>query len=117
MLSWFFFLNFFNKKTKKISFAILPKSSKKFTHTRAPMAHKTFSKEQFMYKFFTFKIVFNNFFPDVRYLNINTILYLILLAKQNFYSFETNLAFLKNFTIFYYFNELTFFNYHFFLNK
>jgi len=38
---------FSNSKKKVISFSFLPKKNTKYTLTKAPMAHKTFSQEQF----------------------------------------------------------------------
>jgi ribosomal protein S10 len=38
-----------------IKFAFLPIKRKSYTLTKAPMAHKTNSKEQFVFKFFKFK--------------------------------------------------------------
>lgn len=42
-------------KNKSIKFSFLPIKRKSYTLTKAPMAHKTNSKEQFVFKFYKFK--------------------------------------------------------------
>jgi ribosomal protein S10 len=41
----------YTDKTKPRGFAFLPKKKTKFTMTKAPMAHKTFSQEQFVIQY------------------------------------------------------------------
>lgn len=41
----------YDKKAKQASFSSLPKKTTKFTMTKAPMAHKTFSQEQFVIQY------------------------------------------------------------------
>ena len=115
ILSWFYYLNFSLNKSKKNQFNLkfLPKKKKNFTFLKPPMAHKTFSKEQIVFFFYNFKvnIYFNLSLDYLNILNINNLLYLILLIKKNFPNFETNLFFLKNYTYSLSFKEKLFFNY------
>jgi hypothetical protein len=53
LLTWIYYLTFNLKrqdKSKRISFALLPAKRAQYTLTKAPMAHKTFSKEQFKFQ-------------------------------------------------------------------
>ena len=79
ILSWFYYLSFLeNKRNKKnkIKFFILPKKIKKFTNTKAPMAHKTFSKEQYQYKFFKIQITFiSTLHPDFCFISLNQVFF------------------------------------------
>lgn len=60
LLSWFFFLGYRNEKTStKVLF--LPRKKSTFTTLRAPMAHKTWSKEQYQFNVFRSSIQFWKF--------------------------------------------------------
>ena len=66
------------------------------------MAHKTNSKEQFMFKFYKFKFSFNLFIEDENLpLSPSQGAYALDLTKKLFPSFETNLLFLKAYEITY----------------
>ena len=90
-----------------------------FTNTKAPMAHKNFSKEQFKFQYYLFKIsIQGELNLSCKYdLNLNKLLYLIILLKHNFFNFETNLFFLKNYFLVLSCTEKTFFNYYAFVNQ
>ena len=63
------------------------------------MAHKTFSQEQFKFRFYSFNISFNLINNNI-VLNTNSInksLYLALLIRLNYINFSTNMMFLKRF--------------------
>lgn len=105
ILTWFYYLNFISTKqnSKKISslrFYIAPKIRRKFTITKAPIAHKTRSKEQILFTYFKFNMfhhlqnssLFKNFFF---YTSCNQTLFAILLTKNSIALSETNLLFLK----------------------
>ena len=89
----------------------MPKKTKLFTNTKAPIAHKAFSKEQFSFSFYNFKfnikLLIN--LKNFNLLNINQILNLFFIIKNNFLNFETNLLFIKNFRFFLNFLEPNFF--------
>jgi len=53
-----------SKKKNKIFFAFLPTEKKKYTITKAPMAHKTYSKEQIQFRYFKLKISFKAYLAD-----------------------------------------------------
>lgn len=121
LLTWFYYLTFVdqNLNTKnKLKFFIAPTKIKKFTLTKAPMAHKNWSKEQYKFQYFNFKISFNVFFKEVNKLNsLNTALLFILLTKKSFPQFETNLLFLKNINFYINFYDEKYFNINFFKIK
>ena len=69
----------------------------RLTTLKAPMAHKTFSQEQFQFRFYTFSISFN-LQNNEKVNNINTLnksLFIALLVRNNFINFSTNMLFLK----------------------
>lgn len=121
LLSWFYYLTFLNQKmtTKNnLKFVILPNSRRIFTLTKAPIAHKNWSKEQYKFQFFKFKITFKTFLKENNDLNSsNKSILFILLTKKKFPQFETNLFFLKNANLTYQFNDINFFNYYCFLKN
>lgn len=64
LLTWVLYLktSFNQKKPKKIglpAFFVLPKTQKKLTITKSPMAHKTFSQEQYLFKFYTLVVSYS----------------------------------------------------------
>jgi ribosomal protein S10 len=77
---------------------VLPLRKKKFTLIKAPMAHKTFSQEQFQFSFYKLTLSFT--FPSKIFLfekpNINQALFLILNLRSTSFYFGTSLFFLKN---------------------
>lgn len=95
-------LNFKNSN-KKPSIFVFPKTTKKFTNTKAPMAHKTFSQEQFKFSFYFMSASFNvnnmNYISDIPN-SVNKSLYVILYLKTNNNISSSNLFLLKRFTFF-----------------
>jgi hypothetical protein len=88
----------YNKRLRRPGFFIYPKKQYKFTNLKAPMAHKTFSQEQYMFKFYYLSISFK-VTSGQQLLSINKSLY-FLLSQRRFYAFYgTNLFFLKRFTL------------------
>ena len=59
--------------TKNPAFFIYPKRNYKTTITKAPMAHKTHSQEQFMVRFYSFSITFYSSYVDSRYRMLNSV--------------------------------------------
>ena len=98
LLTWLVYIQSRNsaKKSSTPSFFIQPKNQTKFTHLKAPMAHKTFSQEQFIFKHYTIVVSFKVLISGLHTLkNINDILFLILSIRNNIPFFNTNLLFLK----------------------
>ena len=88
-----------NEKSNIPLFFVCPLKQSKLTTIKAPMAHKTFSQEQFRFRYYSFNISFNvNSSPST--LNINSLnksIYLSLLIRNNFLNFSTNMMFVKRF--------------------
>jgi hypothetical protein len=97
---WFKYL--FKNSTRtvhrpKISF--LPTKRSKYTFTKAPMAHKTFSQEQFIFKFYKFKICFKiKVLKSNLIIGLNNSIYLLLFLRNCLPVLETNIFFLKKFS-------------------
>lgn len=123
LLTWFYYLNFISKKTTKyeknfnsLKFLITPKLKRKFTITKAPIAHKTRSKEQILFTFFKFKVLFtlsnlSHFKEYSSYTSIDQTLLSILLTKKTICFNETNLLFLQKKKISLTFIDPIFFSY------
>jgi hypothetical protein len=78
------------------SFFVHPCKRSRLTFLKAPMAHKTFSQEQFLNKYYTLSISFNNnFHKDSLVMGVNNSLFLALTLRQENLPFESNLMFLK----------------------
>ena len=122
LLTWFYYISFLENKNKdkdknKIKIFVFPLKNEKFTLTKAPMAHKNWSKEQYKFSFYKFIIKFNSFLKEENKIkSLNEVILFILLTKKNFPFFETNIFFLKNISFFLNFKENTYFNYYNFLN-
>jgi len=90
------------KTTSRPLFAHLPIKRKRFTITKAPMAHKTFSQEQYQYQFHTVVIAFSSQLSRsyAAEPSINESIYLMLLLRQSTSRFNlgTNLLLLSKFT-------------------
>jgi len=89
----------FKKKNSNLSrpgFFVQPVRVYKTTMTKSPMAHKTFSQEQYLLKFYKLSISFS--FPkvsNIKPFNLNQSLYTLLSFRFNNFSTNTNLFFLK----------------------
>jgi hypothetical protein len=118
-------LNFNTKEKKKIKIFIAPTKTIIFTNTKAPIAHKTNSKEQYKFNFYNFNVslpftdiisnkntgVSKNKTNNPIIFSINNILLFLLFSKRSVESFETNLFFLKNYKFFFKFNDNIFYNF------
>ena len=116
VLSWLHYLSLkgesSTKKDKLSSprIAILPAKTHMTTVTKAPMAHKTNSKEQFLFKVYNFCFSFK--FPvslNRQSMSVNQGAYILHLTKRLFPVFETNLLFLKYYRISYPIRDITLF--------
>ena len=121
ILTWFYYLTVTSdnklSNSKILSFAFLPMKTKSYTLTKAPMAQKTRSKEQFAFKFYVFKVSSKNVLSENRKLaSIDQTLLAILLTKSSFPVFETNLLFLKTYNINFRLYDLRYFNFSEFTN-
>jgi hypothetical protein len=87
-----------NKRLRRPGFFIYPKKQFRFTNTKAPMAHKTFSQEQYMFRFYNLSISFKVNSCESLY-SVNKSLYFAL-SQRRFHAFYgTNLFFLKRFAL------------------
>ena len=117
ILTWFYYFNLFTLHTgekNKIKIFTSLKKKYKFTLTKAPIAHKNWSKEQYKFEFFNFNVSIKSFLDDDKkmYLkSINESLIFLLIAKKNCPATETNLFFLKTTKIFLDFQDFFYFNY------
>jgi len=103
ILTWLYYLTFTVRKKHKertIRFAFLPSTRKTYTLTKAPMAHKTFSKEQFAFKYYKFKVSIRASFEE--HFSITSVEHAatsLSISKNFFPVFETNMMFLKFYRI------------------
>lgn len=103
ILSWLFYMttaDYSPETDLKPRLAVLPARNSKYTLTKAPMAHKTNSKEQFLFRFYKFKFSFTGSL-ETELLPTNHLQggHAVELTKNLFPVFETNLLFLKTYEI------------------
>lgn len=116
-LIWIYYLhNFQNNHNNniKIKLIFLPQKKKLFSNIKSTIAHKTNAKEQFFLKYYKFKYII--IYNSTRDYNFNQILLFLLIIKNKFPFFETNLFFIKNYSYFLIFFNNFFLNF-FFFNK
>ncbi len=102
LLSWMYYLKTSKnlKTTKAVSFVTLPVKRKQYTLQKAPMAHKTNSKEHYKFKFFHYKILFTaSIKASTQLLSLNSGLFFTLLIKPFFPVFGTNLLLLTSYKL------------------
>lgn len=99
-------------KKKIPSFFIHPCRNYKTTITKAPMAHKTFSQEQFMIRYYklslSFKIKISSFLQPN---NINKIIFFSNMLQKNIPFVGTNMLFLHRYSILFYSHDYRFFSF------
>jgi hypothetical protein len=82
---------------------MLPATNSFYTITKAPMAHKTRSKEQLLFKFYHFIVTFRSFqLPVISSITANSANRLartLWITRRLFPFFETNLVFLKYYQV------------------
>jgi len=100
LLTWAYYLTASKNKTfKKPSISIKPIKQSKFTSLKAPMAHKTFSQEQYWLRFYKLQINFTVARSDISTLgSVNSSFYVLLLLRSSLPLLETNLMLLKCFS-------------------
>lgn len=120
-MTWFYYLSFTKSKGPEeapASIAILPRRTKRYTLTKAPMAHKTNSKEQFQFAFYYYKVSMSGFLNSSKSLSTVSLGFAFGdNARSNFPFFETNLLFVKYAKIRFFFFDKNFFNYYSFLKN
>lgn len=121
LLTWFYYLSFTTgslEKKGQIRITTLPSILRKFTGTRAPMAHKTNSKEQFQLKYYKFKVKFNTDIIDDNFINsVDAGVLCVFITKKLFPVFETNLIFLKTHFLSFFVMDSNYFNFYKFLKS
>ena len=106
LLTWFTYLTKVSNKKKLNNttnsvnlpkFFIKPKKQTKFTIIKSPMAHKTFSQEQFKFKYYSIIMSYKVILPNNKNIlnNFNYSLYITLSLRLYPFFLETNLFFLK----------------------
>ena len=99
-------------------FFVFPIKVRKFTLTKAPMAHKNWSKEQYQTTFYKFKISYKSLLDENFYVNsVNAGLLFSLISKRTFPTFETNLLFLKYYQFFFFLSDAKYFDYNKFIRS
>jgi len=121
ILTWLYYLTFTlgrQTKNKAVTFSFLPKRRKMYTLTKAPMAHKTFSKEQFKFQLYKCKVSLSSFFAkDNDLVTLNHLKTALLITKNTFPILETNLLFLKTCQILIQGSAVSFYSYNIFSSK
>lgn len=121
-LVWLNYLADFQTKTndtsvKKPSFFIYPFRNYKTTITKAPMAHKTYSQEQYMLRYYTLSV---SFFTNKSKLNsiktLNDSIYFFLKFNLLFPYIGTNLLILHKYKFSYKSSDKNFFSFFYFHN-
>jgi|694.fasta_scaffold98327_3 hypothetical protein len=125
ILSWFYYLKLvtydnvnktkIKNKKKLIKFAVLPTKRTHLTLTKAPMAHKTNSKEQFLFKFYYTLATFKGLTDiGVSANSCDSAALALLTTSRLFPVFSTNILFLKNSRVMFSYHDLKFFSYYYF---
>lgn len=116
LFTWFYYLKTSVMKTKTknkvIKFAFLPIRRKSYTLTKAPIAHKTNSKEQFVFKFYKFKASVHTYYTvSNRLISVDQGLEALIMTKRTFPFFETNVLLLKTAKVVLSLSDSTYFDY------
>ena len=99
-------------KSRTTHLAIMPSKRSLYTLTKAPMAHKTNSKEQFMFRFYFFKFsTYVSIDPSNTPSTIDEARLFSFLVSRTFPAFETNLLFLKYYQLSFPYRENVYYNY------
>ena len=101
-------------------FFIYPKKNYKITIQKAPMAHKTFSQEQYMIRYYVMSISFSIPIGNIvcyPIVGVNSSIYYALLTLKGLPYFSTNLLWLKRYSLTYLTSDVKFFSYYQFNKK
>ena len=100
MLTWLYYLTFtVDRQTENrvVKFAFLPRRRSKYTLTKAPMAHKTFSKEQFKFQLHKCKVSIRTELAEhYQISSLPALQTAFLVTRTTFPNLETNILFLKS---------------------
>ena len=103
-------------KIKKPSFFIYPFRNYKTTIVKAPMAHRSYSQEQFMIRFYSLSITFYTKLSinqvDLDNLSVNESFYLANILKKGTPYTGTNMLFLRKYCVFFESKDLYFFSFY-----
>ncbi len=114
LLYWLKYLSIatrYENSTRKAALAVLPRTRSVYTLTKAPMAHKTNSKEQYMFHFYHFTFSINLVTSKRRQpTSVDQGAYAALLTRRLFPVFETNLLFLKYYSVTYAVRDIMYFS-------
>lgn len=98
-----------------IRFNVLPTKRSYYTLTKAPMAHKKNSKEQFCFKYYFILAVFKGYaLKNHKATSCDAALVLISIIRTLFPFFSTNLLLIKTSTLSFTYSDRRFFNYFWF---
>jgi len=99
MLTWLYYLTFTldrQAENRIVKFSFLPRRRSMYTLTKAPMAHKTFSKEQFKFQLHKCKVSIRTELKNHRLVEcFSGLQAALLITKSTFPCLETNTLFLK----------------------
>jgi hypothetical protein len=108
-------------KIKTPSFFVYPFRNYKTTIVKAPMAHRSYSQEQFMIRFYTLSITFytelsiqNN---ELRNFSVNKSFYFANVLKKSTPYTGTNMLFLQKYCVFFNSRDSNFFSFHRYLHS
>lgn len=114
ILAWFYYLDSIHTPNKDsgLRFFVLPTKAQVYTLTKAPIAHKLWSKEQYKFVFYLFRISFNNSsFIDAKITSVNQGLLFLLIVKKTIPFFSSNLMVLKTARVCFQLTDNTYFKY------
>ena len=114
ILAWFYYMTSVQRSNSAtgVRFFVLPTHAQVYTLTKAPIAHKLWSKEQYKFVFYLLRVSFSNcFFVDTELKSVNQGLLFILMSMRSLPFFSSNLLTLKNSTIKVSFYDLEFFRF------
>jgi hypothetical protein len=101
---------------KKPSFFIYPFRNYKTTIVKAPMAHRSYSQEQFMIRFYMLSITFHTKFSieknELSNFSVNKSFYFANVLKKNTPYAGTNMLFLQKYCIFFDSRDINFFSFY-----
>lgn len=103
-------------KLKKPSFFVYPFRNYKTTVVKAPMAHRSYSQEQFMIRFYMLSITFYTKFSieknELNNFSVNKSFYFANILKKNTPYTGTNMLFLQKYCIFFNSRDSNFFSFY-----
>lgn len=114
ILSWFYYLRVINSENvlENLKFFVLPVRKQIYTLTKAPIAHKTWSQEQYKFQFYYIRISFHDsFFTAEKPESFNQALLFLIVIKKFPPFLASNLLILKHFRVVLNISDVNFFRY------